>query len=950
MGFVTKWFRQFYTSLLVGALLGGLFTGVSPRLLAHATLLTNRQDEVSSVYEGSTMYFEANVGQTAASVKFLARGHGYHLFLTENEAILTLHKLGKPTQKHADKMDRDRQTVLHMRLLGAAPTTAMTGEKPLPAKVNYFLGNDPGRWRTNIPTFAQVQMTDVYPRIDLLYYGNQGELEYDFVAAPGADPKVIALEFVGADQVAVDPQGNLALTVAGELIYLRKPILYQEVNGFRQRVNGGYLLDELGHVRFQVGDYDPRRPLVIDPVLSYATYLGGSELDVGEGIAVDAAGSAYIIGQTNSLNFPTANAFQPTFNGGGRDVFIAKLSPDGANLLYATYLGGNGSDRGYGVTVDGAGNAYLIGETESVNFPTTSAFQSTLAGSCNAFITKVHPTGSTLLYSTYLGGNGCDFGAGIALDNGGNAYVTGSTTSTNFPVTPGAFDQGCGVDGVCSLSLGGSRINDAFVAALNSTGNALLYATYIGGSGEDASSGIALSPTGTALLVGYTTSTDFPTVNAIQPTFGGNGPHGGDAFVVGVNSTGSALTYATYLGGNSTDSGADIAVDSAGNAYVLGHTTSTNFPTVNGFRVAPYPNFNFDAFITKLNATGSTLLYSTYLGGSGDEFGMGIRVSSAGHVYVTGNTRSQDFPLASPLQSVIGGGTYGDAFVTQFDPTGAALVYSTYLGGNDTENIFGGHIGGGDIAVDSAGNAYVTGNTRSTNFPLVNAVQPLFGGIGGDTLFGADAFVVKIVNNQPPTVDAGGPYSVIEGGAIVLTASGNDPENGPLTFAWDLDNNGNFETPGQSATFSAAALNSPSSYTVVVRATDNSGSTAIDQATVTIIYNFSGFFQPVDNLPVLNAVNAGRAIPVKFSLAGDQGVNILAASYPVSQQVNCQTGAVEDDIEQTVTAGGSSLSYDAVTSQYVYTWKTENAWAGSCRQLIMRLNDGTDHLAHFKFK
>jgi hypothetical protein len=545
----------------------------------------------------------------------------------------------------------------------------------------------------------------------------------------------------------VDAQGDLVLQTTVGPIRQRKPVIYQEVDGVRKDIPGGYVLKGEHQVGFKLAAYDASQALVIDPVLSYSTYLGGSGEDRDPAIAVDAAGNAYVTGHTESTDFPTtAGAFQTTFGGGpfnGGDAFVTKLNATGSALVYSTYLGGSGGDSGRGIAVDTAGNAYVTGYTASTNFPTTAgAFQTTRGGFLmDAFVTKLNPTGSALVYSTLLGGSDLDSGEGIVVDAAGNAYVAGGTSSTDFPTTAGAFQT--------TFGGGANQGGDAFVTELNPTGSALVYSTYLGGSGGDSAASIAVDADGNAYVTGRTLSTNFPTTAAaFQPTFGGGVCCGGDAFVTKLNPTGSApLVYSTYLGGSDYDIGTGIALDTLGNAYVTGTTLSTDFPTTAGAFQATYGGGG-DAFVTKLNPTGWAL-YSTYLGGSGGDSGRGIAVDAAGNAYVTGSTTSTNFPTtAGALQTTFTGGVspYGgyftDAFVTQLNPTGSApLVYSTYLGG-------GGDDVGNAIALDTLPNpnVYVTGYTFSPNFPITTgAFQTMH--VGGDRL---DVFVAKITNVVPP--------------------------------------------------------------------------------------------------------------------------------------------------------------------------------------------------------
>src|SRR5438477_2498195 len=400
---------------------------------------------VSQSYGKLPLHFEANEGQTHHDVRFLARGAGYSLYLTAGEAVLVLTKPNPDAKRDAHSTPERRGTqargtpvVVRMSLVGAAPKPPVSGLDELPGKANYLIGKDPTKWRTNVPTYAKVHYRAVYPGIDLVYYGNQRQLEYDFVVAPGADPNRIVLGFQGAERLEINAEGELVLHAAGEVIRQRVPVTYQEINGVRTKLEGRYVLKDAHRVGFQVAAYDQNRPLVIDPTLVYATYLGSSGWDYGSGIAVDAAGSAYVTGSTSSADFPTANALQAA-KAGFQNAFVTKLNPTGSALVYSTYLGGSRGDEGFGIAVDAAGSAYVTGGTGSADFPTTAgAFQTTYGGG-DAFVTKLNATGTALVYSTYLGGSRGDGGFGIAVDAAGSAYVTGSTNSTDFPTTPGAI-------------------------------------------------------------------------------------------------------------------------------------------------------------------------------------------------------------------------------------------------------------------------------------------------------------------------------------------------------------------------------------------------------------------------------------------------------------------------------------------------------------------------------
>jgi hypothetical protein len=875
---------------------------------------TTRQ-QIAETYGKLPLTFEANKGRIDSSVQFISRGSGYNLYLTPTEAVLTLRKENRKQKTCLNQVTgyglvsaidsngrlgkepaSAEMTTMRMRLVNGSEKAEVTGLDPQSARVNYFIGNDPQKWQTDVPNYGRVQYKDVYRGVDIVYYGKQRQLEYDFIVSPGADPAQIRLGFDGAQEIRIDETGDLLLITKGGEVRQNKPVVYQEVNGRRNEIASNYLVKANWEVGFEIGSYDLTRPLVIDPAVVYSTYLGGNDPDNGYGISVDSAGNAYVTGWTSSPDFPTLNALQSQHGGPPLDAFVTKLTASGA-LSYSTYLGGSGPDQGNGIAVDPAGNAYVTGYTSSLNFPTLNAYQPNFSGLADAFVTKLTASGA-LSYSTYLGDIFVDVGAGIAVDQGGNAYVTGATTRV----------------------LNGFGNQDVFVTKLTASG-ALSYSIKLQADGSDDGFGIAVDPAGNAYVTGLTTSMNFPTLNALQPSHGGGV---GDAFVTKLTACGE-LSYSTYLGGNGFDQGFGIAVDRAGNAYVTGYTQSVNFPTLNAVQTN-YQGGD-DAFVTKLNSNGPppvvicefrargtggsndefieiyntascaidvsgwklkssnnaagintlviiangtiipagghflatnnasngysgsvpgdqtynsdildnggvaltqsddtiadqaglsagsafiegtaltsltandnssyerkpggvngsaqdtnnnaadfqlitpsnpqnlnsaptpgiiasappTLGYSTYLGGAGLDNGYGIAVDRAGNAYVTGWTSSSDFPTLNALQSQHGGLPYFDAFVTKLTASGP-LGYSTYLGGSDTD-------AGQGIAVDGAGSVYVTGQTSSTNFQTANPLQAFL-------LGQYDSFAVKIFDS-----------SVFSVGAIVSNRGGNN--------------------------------------------------------------------------------------------------------------------------------------------------------------------------------
>ncbi|HEX7180397.1 MAG TPA: SBBP repeat-containing protein [Thermoanaerobaculia bacterium] len=686
----------------IGALMGlGWLAGGIPEARASAAPDhpggAASRIRLAEAYGRRPLAFEENRGQTDGRVRFLARGDGYGLFLTSTEAVLVLRGSG-PAR------------VLRLRWQGASPTPGLSGSAELPGRSHYLRGSDSSRWRTEIPSFERVWYRDVYPGIDLVFYGSQRQLEHDFVLAPGADPRAIRLAVEGADRVEIDPAGDLVLALEDREVRLKKPVAYQEVGAERREVRSGYRLlpaaDGSLRVGFEVGRYDPAQSLVIDPILAYSTYLGGSNNDQGVAIAADAAGNAYVTGLTESPDFPLANALSTTLT--GAEAFVTKLDPSGA-LVFSTYLGGSRSETGAGIAVDAATNVYVTGITSSLDFPLVNPLPvpiDQLQG--DVFVAKLAPGGSALVYSTRLGGSGSEFGSAIAVDPQGHAYVTGWTNSSDFPT-------------VHPLSLARGSA-DAFVAKLHPSGSSLVYSTYLGGTGGDLGDSVAVDGAGRAYITGITYSTDFPTVHAIQ------GPaRYSNAFVASLHPSGTALVYSTYLGGNGDDWGTDIAVDPAGNAYIAGNTNSEDFPTLHAAR--SFLKGGHDLFAVKLSPAGS-LAYSTYLGGDWLDSAGGIAVDAAGNAYLTGVSETTQDPLDS-----------FDILFVKLHSSGAMIVDSLLIG---SEN---GFEEGRDIALDSFGNAYLTGITDAGDFPIVNAMQPAYGG-------SLDAFVIKLASNRPPDCSA----------------------------------------------------------------------------------------------------------------------------------------------------------------------------------------------------
>lgn len=760
-------------------------------------------------YGNLALSFEKNAGQADGDVLFLARSGLYAIDLTGDGMVLKLH--GRSRSASVKMVLKDS------RKLGALPSA----EEELPGKINYLMGNDPAQWHTGVTTFSKVRYRNVYRGVDLVYYGNQRQLEYDFLVAPGADPRSIRMEFEGVSRLQATADGELVATTPDGAVRLHKPVVYQEAEGGRKLVAGSFAVEGGRIAGFRLGSYDRRKALVIDPVLVFSTFLGGSVGDVANAIAADASGNVYIAGATQSPDFPvTTGALQSVPKGAATagTAFVSKLNPQGTALIYSTYVGGTGGDAAHGLAVDSAGDAYIVGETGSTDFPVTpGAFQTAISGLRNSFIVKLNSTGGGLAYATYLGAPAAvsylsfDAAAAVAIDSAGNAYVAGTTYAPGFPVTPGAVQT----------KLKSGLASNAYVAKLNASGSALVYATFLGGSGQgafsfgpavfegDAATALAIDSSGNAYVTGYAHSADFPiTAGAFQTTNKAATTSGLDssipgynAFVSKINPSGSVLVFSTYLGGSGVkfpfssqgteqnyeqifgDGANAIAVDNAGNVYVAGGAYSADFPITAGAYqtklraaqpVAAPANFSqigSNAFVAELNPAGTNLVYSTFVGGSGSDHANAMAIDGSGNAYFAGTTTSLDLPVVgAALQRVnkaAVASNAGTAFAAELNATGTALTYATFLGGSGT--VTSGNQPEGDtaygLALDGAGNLYVAGGTWSADFP---ASQGAFQTSNKAAANGQNGFVAKLNPAAPPS---GGPPAIRPNLGVVDSAS-----------------------------------------------------------------------------------------------------------------------------------------------------------------------------------
>jgi hypothetical protein len=691
------------------------------------------------------MRFEANQGQMDPNTHFVSRGPGYAAFLTSGGMVLSLRPVAgmEATVGGSNRGKLVKRTTLKFNLLGAAQNPVVIGEQQLSGRVNYFLGKDRRRWRTNVPIYSRVRYKNVYPGIDLVYYGHGQQLEYDFEVAAGANPNLIRFEVQGANQADLNNVGELILqTEVGDLRF-QSPLVYQQENGRKRAVEGGYVLDDATHVSFRLGAYDTNKAVVIDPVLLYATYFGGNGSDQASGIAVDSAGSIYLAGSTDSTDLPGMSVNM------GCIAFLAKFDPSGSTLIYEDYWGGfDGSSFVSAFALDATNNAYVTGSTDADDFPTTTNnFQSALTGNKNGFLTEVSANGRLLVYSTYFGGSGSDWPSGVALDSAGDVYIAGSTSSQNFPITPNAFQSRMSANQAGQYGVYGFATKFNKPTDLNPRFS-LAYSTYLGGSSMAVQScggspcwfapvtyinGLAVDSFGNAYLAGITDTSDFPTSDGAYITTASlqqNAP--GVGFVTQLTSTG-ALGYSTYLYGASgaqTDIEA-IAVDSSGSAYVTGQTSDGTFPVTSTTICDPSGASCGYAFVTKFVPDGSKVAYSTFLGPNNSAAGYHIAVDSSNNAYVLGMALCDSFTTVNSIQDCEDI-TTTDILLVEIDPIGSSQLFATYLGGKIGNEYPEG------IALDTSGNIYVSGTTFSTDFPVT------LGSFQTALDAAPDAFVLKI--------------------------------------------------------------------------------------------------------------------------------------------------------------------------------------------------------------
>jgi hypothetical protein len=761
---------------------------------------------VHANYAALPLAFEANEGQTDPQVKYLARGNGYKLLLTSSKAIMSLPGRNRYSEVREVMMHKRRGAAgvkammkkqsgkgrqaspmasLQMNFLGANQHSQLVADDLQSGKVNYFLGNDPAKWHTNVPLYGRVSYRNIYPGIDLAFHGASHQLEFDYLVSAGADAAAIALDFQGAENVQTDDAGNLVLATSAGPVQVNKPVAYQSKNGAREFVDASFVLNAKNQVSFVLGSYDHNRELVIDPTVTYSTYFGGSSADYGISVAVNAGGDAFVAGATDS-----ASILGTSTGAAGFDAFVSEIGPTGT-LIFATYFGGSLDEFPGGIAVDSQG-IYVAGTTASSDFPVTggaaqTVFQGGIAGGANdAFAVKMALNGSSIAWGTYIGGNGSDTGLGVAVDSSHNVYVVGETFSTNLGggvISP--------LPGGNALNLGLSSVNDdGYIVKVNASGASFGLVSYLGGSNGDLATGVAINSSGTIFVSGETVSSDLPvTASAVQQICGTDGNCNAtatntfdDGFVASIKSNLSGYNYVTYYGGSDVDDAFAIAADASGNAYVTGTTASTDFPTAgNPFQSTQFGTQN--AFLVQLNSAGTAASYSSYFGGNGSDFGLAVALDSSSppNAYITGQTTSSSasFPLINPTQAAGSGNS--DAFVGVFGLSQGLVLFSTFIGGGGDEDQFE-----GGIALDSSENIYITGDTDSGNgttaaFPTVAALDGTYGGTGScmDHLSNPvpcpDAFVAAYSPATAPdftiSATALSPSSVAPGGSATSTVT-----------------------------------------------------------------------------------------------------------------------------------------------------------------------------------
>lgn len=882
------------------------------------------KETINQTLKSDACYIE-NKGQWDKTVKYLIRSKGLDIWITETGIVYDQYKIeDKLTQEkenrrlfHAEEQLIRKGHIVRVEFGKRISEEAVGDYKGYDIRNeyhNYFIGNKSEKSVHNVPLYSSVIAKNIYKGIDIHYYTDKNIPRYDIIVNPTGNPNNVSMDVKGSNSVTVVDGGNLQIHTSIGVIEQNQLFAYQEKEGKRNKIECSFVVGKKGKISFDVGNYDKSRKLIIDPLV-FSTYLGGSADEAVNGVAIDANGDIYVAGRTSSTNFPTiAGAYQTSY-GTNTDAFVTKMNSTGTSVIYSTYIGGSNNEQANDIAVDASGNAYITGFTKSTDFDITSGvFQTSHAGGDDVYVTKINASGSSLLYSTFIGGSSNDIALGIKVDGSGNAYVCGRTQSSNYDITSGAYQT----------TLAGG--NDIFVTKVNSNGTALLYSTFIGGSSDEEASAIAIDGSGNAYITGYTmSSTNFDITSGVfQTTFGG-AFFFGDAFVTKINSSGNGLTFSTYIGGSDDDFATDITIDASNNVYIAGYTYSTNYDVQSAIQGTL--SGQTDLIISKLNSTGTSLVYSTYLGGTGDESATELEITISNEVIITGNTSSTDYDVVAGSYQTTSGGGFSDAFCTKLNAAGNGLVYSSYIGGSDYDS-------GNALVLDGGGNAIIAGITSSTNYDITSGVyQTSLSGTsdGFISKFGIGSSITVTAPNTAITLCAGNSFSITWTHQNITNVKIELSSNGGSTFPVTI-------IASTSAAAGSYTWNIPANQTsgtqYRVRISDASNSSTFDISNVNFIISTKAVFAINHDYTVLFPPNQTlRTIISNISINGGCSPSWVLKSITSNEADN---GVVPND--QSNDIQNASLN----TADNSFSLRAERNPAGSGRMysITYTLTDG----------